>query len=255
MTSPTIPDNYHPSKDLLKDRVILVTGAGDGIGKAAAMMYARHGANIVLTGRTSHKLEAVYDEIVAEGHAEPAIFPLDLSAATHADILGLAGGIANEFGRLDGLLNNAAELGSLTPIDHYPVDLFQRILTVNLQAPFMLTQACLPLLRKADDSAILFSSTEPYEKSGAYWGAYGISKQGLDAFMLILADELENNTPIRVNAINSGPIRTRLRQLAYPAEDLSKLKLPEDVALAYLYMMGPDSKELRGQLINAQHSN
>jgi len=249
--SPSIPENYQAEKDLLKDRVILVTGAGDGIGQAAAKIYARHGANIVLTGRTSQKLEAVYDEIVAEGHAEPAIFPLDLSTATHEDILGLAGGIAQEFGRLDGLLNNAAELGSLTPIDHYPIDLLQRVITVNLQAPFMLTQACLPLLRRSDDSAILFSSTEPYEKSGAYWGAYGISKQGLDAFMLILADELENNTPIRVNAIDPGAVRTRLRQLAYPAEDMSKLKLPDDVAPAYLYMMGPDSKGVRGQIIKA----
>jgi len=252
--SSSMPANYQPNKALLKDRVILVTGAGDGIGKAAAKIYAAHGASIVLTGRTSHKLEAVYDEIVAEGNLEPAIFPLDLSSATHDDILGLAGGIAQEFGRLDGLLNNAAELGSLTPVDHYPIDLLQRVLNVNLQAPFMLTQACLPLLRQSDDAAILFSSTDNYEKSGAYWGAYGISKQGLDAFMLILADELENNTPIRVNSIDPGPIRTRLRQLAYPAEDMSKLKLPEDVALSYLYMMGPDSKQLRGQIIQAQSS-
>jgi len=250
--SSSIPTGYKPSKSLLKDRVILVTGAGDGIGKAAAKIYARHGANIVLTGRTSHKLESVYDEIVAEGHLEPAIFPLDLAVASHDDILGLAGGIAQEFGRLDGLLNNAAELGSLTPVDHYPADLMQRILAVNLQAPFMLTQACLPLLRQAVDSAILFSTTDAYEKSGAYWGAYGISKQALDAFMFILADELENNTPIRVNAIDPGPIRTRLRHLAYPAEDLSKLKLPEDVASSYLYMMGPDSKKLHGQIIQAQ---
>lgn len=249
--SSAIPENYQASKELLKDRVILVTGAGDGIGKAAAKIYARHGASIVLTGRTSHKLEAVYDEIMNEGHAEPAIFPLDLSTASHADILGLAGGIAQEFGRLDGLLNNAAELGSLTPVDHYPVDLLQRILTVNLQAPFILTQACLPLLRQSDDAAILFSSTETYEKTGAYWGAYGISKQGLDAFMLILADELENNTPIRVNSIDPGAVRTRLRQLAYPAEDMSKLKLPEEVAPSYLYMMGPDSKHLRGKIVKA----
>ncbi len=251
MMSPSMPENYQPSKQLLKDRVILVTGAGDGIGKAAAKIYAAHGASIVLTGRTSQKLETVYDEIVAEGHAEPAIFPLDFSTTTHEDILGLTGGIAKEFGRLDGLLNNAAELGSLTPIDHYPIDLMQRIFSVNLQAPFMLTQACLPLLRQASDAAILFSSTEPYEKMGAYWGAYGISKQGLDSFMYILADELENNTPIRVNAIDPGPVRTRLRQLAYPAEDLSQLKLPEDFALSYLYMMGPDSKQFRGQIIKA----
>jgi len=248
----SIPSNYQPDTELLKDRVILVTGAGDGIGKAAAKIYAQYGASVVLTGRTSHKLEAVYDEIVANGHSEPAIFPLDLSSATHEDFLGLAGGIGQEFGRLDGLLNNAAELGALTPIDHYPNDLLKRVLTVNLEAPFSLTQACLPLLRQAEDAAILFSSTEPYEKSGAYWGAYGISKQGLDAFMAILADELENNTKIRVNSINPGAVRTRLRNLAYPAEDMSNLVMPDDVASSYLYMMGPDSQGLHGQLINAK---
>jgi len=255
MSSPlSIPDNYKPASNLLEGRVILVTGAGDGIGKAAAKIYACHGASVVLTGRTSHKLEAVYDEIVAEGHAEPAIFPLDLSSAKDEDFLGLAGGIGQEFGRLDGILNNAAELGSLTPIDHYPHDLLQRVLMVNLQAPFLLTQACLPLLRQAEDAAILFSTTNNYEKSGAYWGAYGISKQGLDAFMLILADELENNTNIRVNSIDPGPIRSRLRHLAYPAEDLSKLSLPEDIANAYLYLMGPDSSQYRRCFFNAQNS-
>ena len=246
----SIPNNYRPSASLLKDRVILVTGAGDGIGKAAAQIYARHGANVVLTGRNSQKLEAVYDDIVAHGYCEPAIFPLDLSTATHEDFLGLAGGIEQEFGRLDGLLNNAAELGALTPIDHYPNDLLKRILMVNLEAPFSLTQACLPMLRQADDAAILFSSTEPYEKSSAYWGAYGISKQGLDAFMLILADELENNTQIRVNSINPGAVRTRLRHLAYPAEDMSNLVIPDDVAPSYLYMMGPDSQGTHGKIIN-----
>ena len=248
----SLPNNYKPASSLLQDRVILVTGAGDGIGKAAAKIYARYGATVVLTGRTSHKLEAVYDEIIAEGLSEPAIFPLDLSSAEDNDFLGLAGGIAQEFGRLDGLLNNAAELGSLTPIDHYPHELLQRILKVNLEAPFALTQACLPLLRQAEDAAILFSSTVSYEKSAAYWGAYGISKQGLDAFMRILADELENNTNIRVNSIDPGAVRTRLRHLAYPAEDMNLLAMPDDVALHYLYMMSPDSQGVHGQLIHAQ---
>jgi len=247
----SIPNNYRPAAALLTDRVILVTGAGDGIGKAAAKIYAQHGASVVLTGRTSHKLETVYDEIVANGDNEPAIFPLDLSTATHEEFLGLAGGIAQEFGRLDGLLNNAAELGALTPIDHYPNELLKRVLTVNLEAPFSLTQACLPLLRQADDAAILFSSTEPYEKSAAYWGAYGVSKQGLDAFMYILADELENNTHIRVNSINPGAVRTRLRNLAYPAEDMTSLRMPDEVATSYLYMMGPDSQGIHGQIIDA----
>lgn len=245
-----IPDNYTPIKNLLRERVILVTGAGDGIGRAAACIYAEYGATVVLVGRTTHKLEAVYDEIVEAGHTEPVIFPIDFSTASPEDIQALVAGIANEFGRLDGLLNNAAELGSLTPVDHYPVELFQRILKVNLETPFILSQACLPLLRQADDAVILFSSTGKHEKHAAYWGAYGITKQGVDALMAILADEVENTSHIRVNAVDPGPVRTRLRHLAYPAEDASRLPVPTDLALAYLYMMGPDSKGIRGQLLH-----
>jgi len=251
MSSHAIPDNYSPATDLLKDRVILVTGAGDGIGRAVAQHLARYGATVVLSGRTVHKLEAVYDEITADKLIEPVIFPLDLATAGQEDFNGLAGGIAQEFGRLDGIVHNAAELGALTPIDHYPEDLLQRVLKVNLQAPMQLTQACLPLLRSADDAAILFTSTNQYEKTSAYWGAYGVSKQGLDAFMLILADELENNSHIRVNSIDPGAIRSRLRNLAYPAEDPASLHLPSDIVSAYLYMLGPDSHMLKGQLINA----
>jgi len=251
MSSHAIPENYSASPDLLKDRVILVTGAGDGIGRAVANEYAKYGATVILTGKTVQKLEAVYDEITTAGDTEPVIFPLDLSTAGSEEFNGLAGGIAQELGRLDGILHNAAELGALTPIDHYPEDLLQRVLKVNLQAPIQITQACLPLLRQSDDAAILFSSTNEYEKTSAYWGAYGVSKQGLDAFMLILADELENNTHIRVNAIDPGPVRSRLRNLAYPAEDPSTLRTPADVASAYLYMMGADSKALNGQLVEA----
>ena len=251
MSTHGLPDNYSPAADLLKERVILVTGAGDGIGRAVANEYARHGATVILTGRTDHKLETVYDEITAAGHTEPVIFPLDLATAGSEEFNGLAGGVAQEFGRLDGILHNAAELGALTPIDHYPEDLLQRVLKVNLQAPIQLTQACLPLLRQAEDAAILFSSTNEYEKTSAYWGAYGISKQGLDAFMLILADELENNSQIRVNAIDPGPVRSRLRNLAYPAEDPSTLRTPPDVVDIYLYMMGPDSQGVNAQLIDA----
>lgn len=251
MSSHAIPENYSPAPDLLQDRVILVTGAGDGIGRAVARHFAQYGATVVLTGRTVQKLEAVYDEITEAKLIEPVIFPLDLATAGQEEFNGLAGGIAQEFGRLDGIVHNAAELGALTPIDHYPEELLQRVLKVNLQAPIQLTQACLPLLRQADDASVLFTTTNQYEKTSAYWGAYGISKQGLDAFMLILADELENNSQIRVNSIDPGAIRSRLRNLAYPAEDPSSLHIATDVVHAYLYMVGPDSHMLKGQLVSA----
>lgn len=245
-----IPQHYTPARDLLKERVILVTGAGDGIGRAISNAYAAHGATVVLVGRTSHKLEAVYDEIVAAGHPEPLIFPMQLHEASSDDYAGLAGGIANELGRLDGLVHNAAELGSLTPIEHYTAELWQRTLQVNLTAPFLLTQACLPLLRQAPDAAILFSSTSEHEKNAAYWGAYGVSKQGLDAFMHILADELENSSSIRVNAIDPGALRTHIRSKAYPGENPNSLPEPATVTPAYLYLMGGDSHDVHGQLIN-----
>jgi len=256
MTQPaTLPENYTARPDLLKERVILVTGAGDGIGREIAKAYAAHGASVILVGRTTHKLEAVYDEIVAAGNPQPAIFPMQLHEAGDEEYAGLVGGVANEFGRLDGLVNNAAELGSLTPIDHYTPDVWQRTLQVNLTAPFLLTRACLPLLRQAPDAAILFSSTDQHEKNAAYWGAYGVSKQGLDAFMHILADELEGNSSIRVNAVNPGAVRTHLRSKAYPGENPNSLPEASTAAPAYLYLMGEDSRGVHGQLVNVQKTN
>ena len=246
-----IPENYTAAQDLLKDRVIIVSGAGDGIGRDVAKAYAAHGATIILVGRTTHKLEAVFDEIVAAGHPEPAIFPMQLHEATDEDYVGLAAGINNEFGRLDGLVHNAAELGSLTPIDHYSAELWQRTLQVNLTAPFLLTKACLPLLRQAPDAAILFTSTDEYEKSSAYWGGYAVSKQGLDAFMYVLADELENNSSIRVTSINPGPIRSNMRCKAYPGEDPNTIPEVSTIIPTYLYLMGSES-QIRRQFINAQ---
>lgn len=246
-----IPQDYSPHQDLLKDRVIIVTGAGDGIGRGVAKAYAAHGASVVLIGRTTHKLEAVFDEIVAAGHPEPAIFPMQLHEATEGDFAGLAGGIDNEFGRLDGIVHNAAELGSLTPIDHYTADLWQRTLQVNLTAPFLLTHACLPLLRQAPDAAILFTSTNEHEKSSAYWGGYAVSKQGLDAFMHVLADELENSSSIRVNSIDPGAIRTHIRSKAYPGEDPNTVPDVDTIIPTYLYLMGDDS-QIRGHIINGQ---
>lgn len=248
----SIPADYSPKSDLLKDRVILITGAGDGIGRAVSKCYAAHGATIVLVGRTTHKLESVYDEIIAAGHTEPLIFSLKLDSATDEDYQGLAGGISQELGRLDGLLHNAAELGSLMPVDHYPTELWLRTLNVNLNAPFQLTRACLPLLRQSDDASILFTSTNPYEKSSAYWGAYGVSKQAIEAFMHILADELETNTSIRVNAVDPGSVHSLLRSTAYPGEDPNDLPGPDTLTPGYLYLMGPDSHGIHGQLVSLQ---
>lgn len=241
-TKPT--QHYQPAADLLRDRVILVTGAGDGIGRAAARSYAAHGATVVLLGRTIPKLERVYDEIETAGYPQAAIYPINLEGAAAKDYEDLAATLRKEFGRLDGLLHNAATLGTLTPLQSYDLELWYKVMQANLNAPFMLTQACLELLRESSDARVVFVADH---KSRAYWGAYGVSKAGLDSLMHVLADETEANTRIRVNSIDPGPVRTNLRNRAYPAEENDALRLPDDVMVPFLYLMGPDSASITGR--------
>ena len=217
----------------LDDRVILITGAGDGIGKAVALACAERGATVILLGRTVHKLEQIYDEIKNNGWPEPAIYPMNLEGATASDYDDLNTNIDKEFGHLDGLFNNAGWLGASTPIENYDIELWYKVMQVNLNAPFMLTRACIPLLRKSSSARIVFTGDD---KSSAYWGAYGVAKAGQLSFMQILADELESKN-IPVNAVNPGPIRTRFRTMAYPAEDMRKLTRPEEITDAFTYLL------------------
>lgn len=243
---------YAPTADLLKNRVILITGAGDGIGRVAARRFASVGATVVLLGRTLKKLEKVYDEIEQAGHPQPALYPLNLEGASPKDYLDLADALGNEFGRLDGLLHNAAILGSLTPIVHYPVERWYQVLQVNLNAPLLLTQAVLELMRQSKDASIIFTLDPVSDSGSAYWGAYGVAKGGLRTLMKILANELEANTPVRVNGIDPGKVRTQLRFQAYPAADPSDWAWPETIMTAYLYLMGPDSKGVTGQIVTGK---
>jgi len=217
----------------LDDRVILITGAGDGIGKAVALACAERGATVILLGRTVHKLEQIYDEIKNNGWPEPAIYPMNLEGATASDYDDLNTNIDKEFGHLDGLFNNAGWLGASTPIENYDIELWYKVMQVNLNAPFMLTRACIPLLRKSSSARIVFTGDD---KSSAYWGAYGVAKAGQLSFMQILADELESKN-IPVNAVMPGPIRTRFRTMAYPAEDMRKLTRPEEITDAFVYLL------------------
>jgi len=217
----------------LDDRVILITGAGDGIGKAVAYACAERGATVILLGRTVHKLEQIYDEINNNGWPQAAIYPMNLEGATASDYDDLNTNIDKEFGRLDGLFNNAGWLGASTPIENYDIELWYKVMQVNLNAPFMLTRACIPLLRKSSSARIVFTGDD---KSSAYWGAYGVAKAGQLSFMQILADELESKN-IPVNAVIPGPIRTRFRTMAYPAEDMRKLTRPEQITDAFVYLL------------------
>lgn len=244
--------SYQCPADAFKDRIILVTGAGDGIGKAVALALAKHGATVILLGRTQEKLEAVYDEIVAMGAPQPALAPVNLEVARPADYEELAGMLGDAFGHLDGILHNASVLGEITPIDQYGYSTWESVMQVNINAAFFLTRALLPLLKDSADASVLFTTSSVGRKGRAFWGAYAVSKFATEGLMQVLADELENVAPIRVNCINPGATATKMRAMAYPAEDASKLKTPEDLLPAYLYLLGPAGKNVKGQSINAQ---
>ncbi|HZF26505.1 MAG TPA: YciK family oxidoreductase [Steroidobacteraceae bacterium] len=238
--------HYRPAPGELRDRVILVTGAGDGIGRAVALALARHGATVVLSGRTVRKLEAVHDQILAADGPRPSIAPLNLERALANDYDALASAIDTTYGRLDGLLHNAAILGQLSPIDHYDVPTWVRVLHVNVTAAFALTQVCLPLLRKSADASVLFTSSSVGRRGRALWGAYAVSKFAVEGLAQVLADETAP-TAIRVNSINPGRARTAMRLQAYPAEDRSVLPEPDTLVGPYLYLLGAASRGISGQ--------
>lgn len=242
---------YSPPADLLRDRIILITGASDGIGKAVALAAAAHGASVILHGRNVRKLEAVYDSIVQAGQPRPSILPLDFEKAGSTEYEQLAAAIEKEFGRLDGLLHNAGMLGERAPIEHHDVAKWMRTMHVNVNAPFVLTRTCLPLLKRSRDAALIFTSSGVVPRPRAFWGAYLVSKWASDGLMHLLADELEG-TSIRVNSINPGKVRTNMRLQAYPAEDRSTLPEPESIVNPYLYLLGPDSKGINGATVDCQ---
>ena len=241
-------ENYQPASDLLKDRNILVTGAGDGIGRAASIAFAQHGATVILLGKTIPKLESVYDEIESLGGPTPAIYPIHLEGASQHDYEEMASKLDQTFGHLDGILHNAASLPYLSRIKDYDPEDWMKVMQVNLNASFIITQVCMPLLEKSADASILFTSDSVGRKGKALWGAYAASKFGQEGLMQVLADELENSN-IRVNSVDPGPTRTRLRKNIFPGEDLTKIKGPEQLSSLYLWLMGPDSKGTNGQAL------
>ncbi len=238
--------NYQAAADLLQDRIILITGAGDGIGREAALAFARHGAVIILLGKSLNKLEAVYDEIEAAGGPTPAIYPIHLEGANLHDYEELGMRLAESFDRLDGILHNAATLPYLSRIKDYDPEDWMKVIQVNLNAPFFITQACIPLLEESADAVLIFTTDATDQQARAYWGAYAAAKFGQEALMQTLAEELEN-THIRVNSVNPGPTRTNLRRQVFPGDDPDKIKLPAELMPMYLWLMGPDSKDTHGQ--------
>ena len=230
----------------------MVTGASDGIGKALAVHIAGLGAQVVLHGRNKKKLEGVYDQITnLPDTPRPSIAVLDLATADSDAYTSLVNSIEQEFGRLDGLVHNAGILGQRLSIEQYDVAEWQRVMHINLTVPFVLTQALLPLLRQSSDPSIIFTSSGVGRVGKAFWGAYSVSKFGTEALSQILANE-NRHTPLRVNCINPGPVRTKMRLAAYPAEDRDALKRPEDIMASYVYLLGPDSQGVTGESIDVQ---
>lgn len=244
--------DYNARPDLLEGRIILVTGAGRGIGAAAAKTYAAHGATVLLLGKTEANLTEVYDEIEAAGHPQPVVIPFNLETAQPHQYDELAALIENEFGRLDGLLHNASIIGPRTPLEQLTGESFMRVMHVNVNAMFMLTQALLPLLKQSRDASVVFTSSSVGRKGRAYWGAYGVSKFATEGLMQTLADEMKDVSTVRSNSINPGGTRTSMRAQAYPAENPLDNPAPEEIMPVYLYLMGPDSQGVNGQALNAQ---
>ena len=247
-----IPTNFKPQENCLKDKVILITGTGDGIGAVAAKTFAKYGATIILLSKTEKKIVAINDEIVDAGYPQPAIIPLNLEEATAEDYAGLAHSIEAEFGHLDGLIHNAAMFEGLSPIAQFDNTLWNRIIQVNLHAPFLLSQAMLPLLNKSQSASMVFTSSGVAHQGRAYWNAYGVTKAAGDNLMGMLADELEENTAIRVNSIDPGRVRTRMRALAFPGEDPMTVPAPKDIMDSYIYLMSDDSKDINGKIISCK---
>jgi NAD(P)-dependent dehydrogenase (short-subunit alcohol dehydrogenase family) len=243
---------YAPEPGSHADRVILVTGASDGIGQALAIALARQGATVALLGRVQRKLARTYDRIVEAGGPRPAILPFNLETAAAPEYQALHDALDGEFGRLDGLAHVAGILGDLSPIEQYDVPTWCKVLHVNLTAPFIVTRTLLPLLRRSGDASILFTSSTVARAGRAHWGAYAVSKFGVEGLMQVLAHELAGTTRIRANSVNPGPTRSAMRRQAYPAEDAARLPEPSGVLAPFLFLLGPASRDVNGQAIDCQ---
>ncbi|HAF2222783.1 TPA: YciK family oxidoreductase [Salmonella enterica] len=243
--------HYQPKQDLLQNRIILVTGASDGIGREAALTYARYGATVILLGRNEEKLRRVAQHIADEQHVQPQWFTLDLLTCTAEECRQVADRIAAHYSRLDGVLHNAGLLGEIGPMSEQDPQIWQDVMQVNVNATFMLTQALLPLLLKSDAGSLVFTSSSVGRQGRANWGAYATSKFATEGMMQVLADEYQNRS-LRVNCINPGGTRTSMRASAFPTEDPQKLKTPADIMPLYLWLMGDDSRRKTGMTFDAQ---
>jgi len=246
------PRTYLAPTDLLAGRAILVTGATRGLGRAVALACAKHGATVVLHGRDSRLLDEIYDEISNINLPEPAILALDLSTAGWREYEHAANVIETQLGRLDGIVHCASHLEKLSSLEAQRIDEWQHMLRVNAIAPFALDQACARLLNNAPDASLVFTSETHASAPSAFWGGYAVSKAAMETLAKIQADEWSNHPNRRANIVIPGPIASPLRSRTHPGEMHSTLPKPEDVTALYLYLLGPDSREVSGQIFRFQ---
>jgi NAD(P)-dependent dehydrogenase (short-subunit alcohol dehydrogenase family) len=255
VTEPDIPTplaTYHPPPALLADRYILVTGAADGIGRAVCKACANAGATVLALDRKRRRLEVLYDEIVDSGGPEPILIPHDLAQSEPDAYESIAGGIAHDAGRLDGLAHVAGILPGFSALHRLKLEDWSSIMQVNLYAPYLLTRACLPLLHAAETASVVFTSDASGRRGRAYHGAYAVAYGGLERLSEVWADELEINAAIRFNTLDPGAVGTDMLARNYPGKPLEQAAVPGDVAPAYLYLLGPDSASLSGRAFDAQ---
>ena len=246
------PSSYKAPDNLLKDKVILVSGGGSGIGREAGLTFSAFGAEVILLGKNSSNLNETYSLFEKNNLKKPVLQSMDFETAKEQDYKKISEEVYKEFGKLDGLLNNASILGVKTSIQNYDFKEWRRVSKINFESALLLTRSLLPILQIPDNSSIVFTSSGVGKKGRAYWGAYAISKFATEGLVQILSEELEKTSGIRVNAINPGAVRTKMRAEAYPAEDPKNLKQPKEVMNAYLFLMGMDSLGITGNSIEAQ---
>jgi NAD(P)-dependent dehydrogenase (short-subunit alcohol dehydrogenase family) len=246
MTPPSLPTDYNPPKDLLDGRVVLVTGAGQGLGRALALDAAAHGATVALLGRKLEKLEATYDAITAQGGPEPALIPLDLAAAGTPEYDALNQLVRKDLRRMDAIAHCASHFVPLGPLANQTLEQWATLLKVNLAAPFALTRACLPLLSAASDSSVVFTGETHGAHPLAYWGGFAVSKAGLSVLARVWADELEHQGKPRMNVFIPGPIASPQRAMSHPGENRQRLRTPEAAARVMLFLLGPEGKGCNG---------
>jgi len=249
----TLPADFRPGPASLNDRVILVTGAANGLGRAAARACAGAGATVIMVDKELKKLESLFDEITNDAAAtvEPVIHPMNFEGVGPAEFMELATALDRNYGRLDGLLHSAALLGEMAPLQQFDPELWARTLHVNINAPFLINQACIPLLQRSADARLIFTTDRTGRRGRAFWGAYGVANGGLEIMMETLANEMGANSAVRVNSFDPGPVNTALRRQAFPAEDPRLLPDADAMSAYYIYMLGNESRSLHGRRLKA----